>query len=86
MKKPKNGIKTVIEIEKNLNRENSENVDITDQGGGFRAQNEVVTNFCKINTIYITIIALIFVVIIMIIVVVLIIIVNVASGDWSMTI
>ena len=85
MKKPKNGIKTVIEIEKNLNRENSENVDITDQGG-FRAQNEVVTNFCKINTIYITIIALIFVVIIMIIVVVLIIIVNVASGDWSMTI
>ena len=33
VKKPKNGIKTVIEIEKNLNRENSENVDITDQGG-----------------------------------------------------
>ena len=43
-------------------------------------QNKVVTNFCKIDTIYITIIALIFVVII-------IIIVNVInSGDWSMII
>ena len=49
-------------------------------------QNKVVTLFCQIDTIYITIIALIFVVIIMIIVVVIIIIVNVASGDWSMTI
>ena len=54
--------------------------------GGFRVQNKVVTNFCKIDTIYITIIALIFVATIMIIVVVIIIIVNVASGDWSMTI
>ena len=87
MKKPKNGIKTVIEIENNLNRENSENVDIREGiRGGFRVQNEVVINFCKIDFIYITIIALIFVVIIMIIVVVLVIIVNVASGDWSMTI
>ena len=51
-------------------------------------QNKVVTNFCKIDTIYITIIALMFVVIIMIIVVVIIIIVNVAItfGDWSMII
>ena len=49
-------------------------------------QNKVVSNFCKIDTIYITIIVLIFVVIFMIIVVVIIIIVNVASGDWSMTI
>ena len=54
--------------------------------GGFRVQNKVVANFCKIVTIYITIIALIFVVIIMIIVVVIIINVNVASGDWSMKI
>ena len=54
--------------------------------GGFRVQNKVVTNFCKIDTIYITIIALIFVAIIMIIFVVVIIIVNVASGDWSRTI
>ena len=54
--------------------------------GGFRVQNKVVTNFCKIDTIYITIIALIFVAVIMIIFVVVIIIVNVASGDWSMTI
>ena len=46
----------------------------------------MVTSFCKIGTIYITVIALIFVVIIMIIVVVIIIIVNVASSDWSMTI
>ena len=51
-------------------------------------QNKVVTNFCKMDATYITIIALIFVVIIMIIVVVIIIIVNVAitSGDWSMII
>ena len=41
--------------------------------GGFRVQKKVVTNFCKINTIYIKVIALIFV-----IVVVIIIIVNVA--------
>ena len=51
-------------------------------------QNKVVANFCKIDTIYFTIIALIFVVTIMIIVVVIVIIVNVAisSGDWSMII
>ena len=40
---------------------------------GFRVQKKVVTNFCKIDTIYIKVIALIFV-----IVVVIIIIVNVA--------
>ena len=53
-------------------------------GGGFRVQNKVVTNLCKIDTIYITIIEYF----IIIIVVVIIIIVNVAitSGDWSMTI
>ena len=58
--------------------------------GRFSVQNKVVTNFCKIDTIYITIIALIFVVIIMTIDVdvVIVIIVNVAinSGDWSMII
>ena len=41
--------------------------------GGFRVQKKVVTNFCKISTIYTKVIALIFV-----IVVVIIIIVNVA--------
>ena len=63
-------------------------MEITVSRGGFRVQNKVGTNFCKIDTIYITIIALIFVVIIMIIVVVIIIIVNVAItfGDWSMII
>ena len=45
--------------------------------GGFRVQNKVVTNFCKIGFSYITVIALIFVIIVMIIVVI-IIIVNVA--------
>ena len=40
-------------------------------------QNKVVTNFCKIDSSYITVIALIFVIIVMIIVVI-IIIVNVA--------
>ena len=44
----------------------------------FRVQNKVVNNFCKIDTIYIIVIALIFVVIIVIIIVVIIIIVNVA--------
>ena len=34
--------------------------------GGFRVQKKVVTNFCKIDTIYINVIALIFVVIIII--------------------
>ena len=32
--------------------------------GGFRVQSKVVTNFCKIDTIYIRVIALIFVVIV----------------------
>ena len=51
---------------------------------GFRVENKAVTNLNKIDTIYITIIALIFVVIIIIIVIVIIIIiVNIAitSGD-----
>ena len=51
---------------------------------GFRVQNKVVTNFNKIDNIYIKIIALVFVVIIMIIVIVIIIIiVNIAitPGD-----
>ena len=49
---------------------------------------KICDHFCKIDTIYITIIALIFLLIIMIIDVVIIIIVNVAitSGDWSMII
>ena len=34
--------------------------------GGFRVQKKVVTNFCKINTIYITVIVLIFVVIVVV--------------------
>ena len=47
--------------------------------GGFRVQNKLVTIFCKIDSIYITVIAPLFVVIIvMFIVVVIIIIVNVA--------
>ena len=56
--------------------------------GGFRVQKKMVTNICKVDNIYITIIALIFVIIVMIIVVVFIIIVNVAitSGDWSIII
>ena len=39
---------------------------ITVNRGGFRVQKMVVTNFCKIDTIYIKVIALIFVVIIII--------------------
>ena len=57
--------------------------------GGFRVQRKVMTNFCKIDIIYITIITIIFVIIIvMIIIVVIIIIVNVAIafGYWSMII
>ena len=48
--------------------------------GGFRVQNKLVTNLCEIDSIYITVIALIFVVIIVmfIVVVIIIIIVNVA--------
>ena len=49
--------------------------------GGFRVQNKVVINFCKIDSSYITVIALIFVIIVMIIVVI-IIIVNVAILFW----
>ena len=41
-------------------------------------QNKVLNNFCKIDTIYITVIALISVVIIVMVIVVIIIIVNVA--------
>ena len=37
--------------------------------GGFRVQKKVVTNFCKIDTIYIKVIALIFVVIVVIIII-----------------
>ena len=44
--------------------------------GGFRVQKKLVTNFCKIDTIYIKVIALIFVVVV--VVVVIIIITNVA--------
>ena len=36
--------------------------------GGFRVQKKVVTNFCKIDTIYIKVIALIFVVVAVVII------------------
>ena len=38
--------------------------------GGFRVQKRVVTNFCKIDTIYIKVIALIFVVIVVVIIII----------------
>ena len=38
--------------------------------GGFRVQKKVVTNFCKIDTIYIKVIALIFVVIVVVIIII----------------
>ena len=38
--------------------------------GGFRVQKKMVTNFCKIDTIYIKVIALIFVVIIVVIIII----------------
>ena len=38
--------------------------------GGFRVQNKVVTNFCKIDTIYIRVIALIFVVTVVVIIII----------------
>ena len=38
--------------------------------GGFRVQKKVVDNFCKIDTIYITVIALIFVVIVVVIIII----------------
>ena len=38
--------------------------------GGFRVQKKMVTNFCKINTIYIKVIALIFVVIVVVIIII----------------
>ena len=38
--------------------------------GGFRAQNKEATNFCKIDTIYIKVIALIFVVIVVVIIII----------------
>ena len=37
--------------------------------GGFRVQKKVVTNFCKIDTIYVKVIALIFVVIVVVIII-----------------
>ena len=43
---------------------------ITQCRGGFRVQKKVVTNFCKINTIYIKVIALIFVVIVVVIIII----------------
>ena len=38
--------------------------------GGFRVQKRVVTNFCKIDTIYIKVIALIFVVVVAVIIII----------------
>ena len=38
--------------------------------GGFRVQKKVVTNFCKIDTIYIKIIALIFIVNVVVVIIV----------------
>ena len=38
--------------------------------GGFRVQKKVVTNFCKIDTIYIKVIAPIFVVIVFVIIII----------------
>ena len=38
--------------------------------GGFRVQKKVVTNFCKINTIYIKVIVLIFVVIVVVVIII----------------
>ena len=38
--------------------------------GGFRVQRKVVTNFCKIDTIYIKVIALIFIVIVAVIIII----------------
>ena len=38
--------------------------------GGFRVQKKVVTNFCKLDTIYIKVIALIFVVIVVVIIII----------------
>ena len=52
-----------------------------------RVQKKVVTNFCKIDIIYITVITIIFAVIVVMIIVVFIInIVDVAFGYWSMII
>ena len=38
--------------------------------GGFRVQKKVVTNFCKIDTIYVKVTALIFVVIVVVIIII----------------
>ena len=46
----------------------------------------MVTNFCKIDIIYITVITIIFAVIVVMIVVFIINAVDVAFGYWSMTI
>ena len=64
---------TESNFEKMLKRKHFRYISTVIQGR-FRVQNKVVTNFCKIDTIYIKVVALIFVVII----VVIIIIVNVA--------
>ena len=54
--------------------------------GGFRAQKKVVTNFCKIDIIYIIVITIIFAVIVVMIVAFIINTVDVAFGYWSMMI
>ena len=53
----------------------------------FRVQKKVVTNFCKIDTIYITVITIIFpVIVVMTIVAFIINTADVAFGYWSMMI
>ena len=54
--------------------------------GGLRVQKKVVTNFYKIDIIYITVITIIFAVIVVMIVVFIINTVDVAFGYWSMMI
>ena len=54
--------------------------------GGLRVQKKVVTNFYKINIIYITVITIIFAVIVVMIVISIINTVDVAFGYWSMMI
>ena len=54
--------------------------------GGFRVQKKVVTNFCKIDIIYITAITIIFAVIVVMTVVSIINTVDVFFGYWSMMI
>ena len=54
--------------------------------GGLRVQKKVVTNFYKIDIIYITVITIIFAVIVVMIVISIINTVDVAFGYWSMMI